>query len=220
MQLREAPLAIVDLETTGGHPAHDRITEIAVLEVEGFEVKREWSSLVNPGRSIPGAIQALTGITQEMVEDAPRFEQLAAELHARLHGRVFVAHNARFDYGFLRHEFERAGMSFRAKTLCTVKLSRRLYRGASGHSLDALIARHGIRCDARHRAMGDAEAAWQFLRIAAGEHGDLGDAVVRGVPAGCFEVDDGERRLTQLHIRPVCYSNTVSIRRFWLSKRI
>ena len=172
MQLREAPLAIVDLETTGGHPAHDRITEIAVLEVEGFEVKREWSSLVNPGRSIPGAIQALTGITQEMVEDAPRFEQLAGELHARLKGRVFVAHNARFDYGFLRHEFERAGMSFRAKTLCTVKLSRRLYRGASGHSLDALIARHGIRCDARHRALGDAEAAWQFLRIAAGEHGD------------------------------------------------
>ena len=172
MQLREAPLAIVDLETTGGHPAHDRITEIAVLEVEGFEVKREWSSLVNPGRSIPGAIQALTGITQEMVEDAPRFEQLAGELHARLNGRVFVAHNARFDYGFLRHEFERAGMSFRAKTLCTVKLSRRLYRGANGHSLDALIARHGIRCDARHRALGDAEAAWQFLRIAAGEHGD------------------------------------------------
>jgi len=172
VQLREAPLAIVDLETTGGHPAHDRITEIAVLEVEGFEVKREWSSLVNPGRSIPGAIQALTGITQEMVEDAPRFEQLAGELHQRLAGRVFVAHNARFDYGFLRHEFERAGMSFRAKTLCTVKLSRRLYRGAGGHSLDALIARHGIRCDARHRALGDAEAAWQFLRIAAGEHGD------------------------------------------------
>lgn len=172
MELREAPLAIVDLETTGGHPAHDRITEIAVLEVEGFEVKREWSSLVNPGRSIPGAIQALTGITQEMVEDAPRFEELAGELHERLAGRVFVAHNARFDYGFLRHEFERAGLQFRAKTLCTVKLSRRLYRGAQGHSLDALIARHGIRCAARHRALGDAEAAWQFLRIAAGEHGD------------------------------------------------
>lgn len=86
MQLREAPLAIVDLETTGGHPAHDRVTEIAVLEVEGFEVKREWSSPVNPGRSIPGAIQALTGITQEMVEDAPRFEELAAELHLRKRG--------------------------------------------------------------------------------------------------------------------------------------
>ena len=172
MELREAPLAIVDLETTGGHPAHDRVTEIAVLEVEGFEVKREWSSLVNPGRSIPGAIQALTGITQDMVEDAPRFESIAAALLERLAGRLLVAHNASFDYGFLRHEFERAGLQFRAKTLCTVKLSRRLYRGAAGHSLDALIARHGIRCAARHRALGDAEAAWQFLRIAAGEHGD------------------------------------------------
>jgi DNA polymerase-3 subunit epsilon len=170
--LRGTPLAVVDIETTGGHPAHDRITEVAVLEVDGFEVRREWSSLVNPGRSIPGPIQALTGITQDMVEDAPRFERIAAELHARLDGRVFVAHNARFDYGFLRHEFERAGLPFRARTLCTVKLSRRLYRGAAGHSLDALIARHGIRCEARHRALGDAEAAWQFLRIAAGEHGD------------------------------------------------
>ena len=172
MQLSEAPLAVVDIETTGGHPAHDRITEVAVLEVDGFEVKREWSSLVNPGRSIPGPIQALTGITQEMVEGAPRFTELAKALHARLEGRIFVAHNARFDYGFLRHEFERAGLPFRAKTLCTVKLSRRLYRDAAGHSLDALIARHGIRCAARHRALGDAEAAWQFLRIAAGEHGD------------------------------------------------
>jgi len=172
VQLSEAPLAIVDIETTGGHPAHDRITEVAVLEVDGFEVRREWSSLVNPGRSIPGPIQALTGITQEMVEGAPRFESIAAALHERLAGRIFVAHNARFDYGFLRHEFERAGLPFREKTLCTVKLSRRLYREASGHSLDALIARHGIRCAARHRALGDAEAAWQFLRIAAGEHGD------------------------------------------------
>ena len=172
MQLSETPLAVVDIETTGGHPAHDRVTEVAVLEVDGFEVRREWSTLVNPGRNIPGPIQALTGITQEMVRAAPRFEQIAAELHARLEGRLFVAHNARFDYGFLRRELERAGIEFRARTLCTVRLSRRLYREARGHSLDDLIARHGIRCDARHRALGDAEAAWQFLRLAAGEHGE------------------------------------------------
>ena len=169
--LLEAPLAIVDLETTGGRPAEDRVTEIAVLEVEDFEVKREWSTLVNPGRGIPGAIQALTGITQEMVEGAPRFGELAAALHERLAGRVFVAHNARFDYGFLRREFERAGIRFHARTLCTVRLSRRLYR-AGGHSLDDLIARHGLRCSARHRAMGDAEAAWHFLQTAIGEHGE------------------------------------------------
>lgn len=173
--LLEAPLAIVDLETTGGQPAEDRVTEIAVLEVENFaqsgQSVRSWSTLVNPGRPIPGAIQALTGITQAMVEGAPRFKELAASLYERLAGRVFIAHNARFDYGFLRREFERAGIRFHARTLCTVRLSRRLYRGR-GHSLDDLIARHGLRCSARHRAMGDAQAAWHFLQIAAEEHGE------------------------------------------------
>jgi DNA polymerase-3 subunit epsilon len=85
---------------------------------------------------------------------------------------VFVAHNARFDYGFLRHEFERAGLKFMAKTLCTVRLSRRLYAEHASHNLDSLIERHGIHCHARHRALGDADAVWQFLRIAVREHGD------------------------------------------------
>jgi DNA polymerase-3 subunit epsilon len=170
MQL-DAPLAIVDLETTGGHPAHDRITEIAVLEVEGFDVTSEWSTLVNPESTIPGSIQALTGITNDMVAGAPRFSQLAAGLYERLQGRVFVAHNARFDYGFLRREFERTGRAFSAKTLCTVRLSRRLYPEHPHHHLDAVIERHRITCHARHRALGDADALWQFLRIAAEEHG-------------------------------------------------
>jgi DNA polymerase III subunit epsilon len=172
MSLLDAPLAIVDLETTGSDPSSDRITEIAVLEVERFEVSGQWSTLVNPGGGIPGAIQALTGITNEMVAGAPRFADLAAELHERLHGRVLVAHNARFDYGFLRREFDRAGLKFHAKTLCTVRLSRRLYPAEPPHHLDHLIARHGIDCRARHRAMGDADALWQFLRIAARQHGD------------------------------------------------
>ena len=167
-----APLAIVDLETTGSDPSSDRITEVAVLEVEGFEVAAHWSTLVNPGSSIPGVIQALTGITNEMVAAAPRFAELAGELHERLHGRVFVAHNARFDYGFLRREFERVGVKFQARTLCTVRLSRRLYPAQPPHNLDHVIARHGIECSARHRAMGDADALWQFLRVAMREHGD------------------------------------------------
>src|SRR5918992_4624046 len=168
----EQPLAIVDVETTGSDPATDRVTEIAVLEVNKFVLNERWSTLVNPGAPVPGAIQALTGITQEMVDRAPRFADLAAELHERLAGRVFVAHNARFDYGFLRREFERAGLKFMAKTLCTVRLSRRLYAGHRDHDLDSLIARHGIDCRARHRALGDADAVWQFLRIAAREHGE------------------------------------------------
>jgi DNA polymerase-3 subunit epsilon len=169
--LFDAPLAIVDLETTGAHPAWDRVTEIAVVEVARGEVLGEWSTLVNPGTSIPPAIQALTGITNDMVAGAPEFEELAAGLFERLEGRIFVAHNARFDYGFLRHSFERAGLFFQARTLCTVRLSRRLYPGHARHNLDSLIERHGLRCEARHRALGDAQAVWQFLCVAAEQHG-------------------------------------------------
>src|SRR6185436_17127127 len=165
------PLTIVDVETTGSDPATDRITEIALLEVSGLALTGQWSTLINPGGAIPGAIQALTGISQEMVERAPRFEQIAGELHERLAGRVFVAHNARFDYGFLRREFERAGLKYLAKTLCTVRLSRRLYPGDARHDLDSLIERHGFECETRHRAAPDAGVLWQFLRVAAQEHG-------------------------------------------------
>jgi len=167
-----APLAIVDVETTGSDPASDRITEIAVLQADGVALTAQWSTLVNPGASIPGVIQALTGITQEMVDAAPRFADIAQELYERLAGRVFVAHNARFDYGFLRREFERAGLKFLAKTLCTVRLSRRLYPGTAGHSLDSLIERHGLECEVRHRALPDAAVLWQFLRTAVEEHGE------------------------------------------------
>jgi DNA polymerase-3 subunit epsilon len=168
----DAPLAIVDLETTGTHAAADRITEIAVLEVDGLDVVSEWSTLVNPGRPIPGEIQALTGISAEMVQGAPRFAELAEGLYERLAGRVFVAHNARFDYGFLRREFDRAGFRFQAKTVCTVRLSQRLYPREPHHDLDSVIARHGIDCRARHRALGDADALLQFLRLAMEEHGE------------------------------------------------
>ena len=172
MDLLQAPLAIVDLETTGTRPAADRVTEIGVLEVERFEVVSQWSTLVNPGVPVPSEIQALTGITQQMLAEAPRFADLAKDLHERLAGRVFIAHNARFDYGFLRREFDRAGLRFHARAVCSVRLSRRLYPRERGHDLDSVIARHGIDCPARHRALGDAEALWQFLRIAAEEHGD------------------------------------------------
>ena len=143
-----------------------------MLEIERFEVVSEWSTLVNPGVSVPSEIQALTGISHQMLAEAPRFADLAEELHERLAGRVFIAHNARFDYGFLRREFDRAGIRFQARAVCSVKLARRLYPRERGHDLDSLIARHGIACRARHRALGDADALWQFLRIAAAEHGD------------------------------------------------
>ena len=168
----QAPLAIVDVETTGSDPATDRVTEIAILQLDGAALTGEWSTLVNPGGAIPGSIQALTGISQGMVDSAPRFSDIADEVYERLAGRVFVAHNARFDYGFLRREFERAGLKYLAKTLCTVRLSRRLYPEAAGHDLDSLIERHGLECESRHRALPDAAVIWQFLRIAREEHGE------------------------------------------------
>ena len=119
------------------------MTEIGIVRVEEGELVEEWSSLVDPGCSIPEEIQVLTGITNEMVRGAPTFAQLAREVLERLEGHVFVAHNARFDYGFIKNEFRRLEIPFTADVLCTVRLSRRLYPEAVSHSLDALIERHG-----------------------------------------------------------------------------
>lgn len=158
-------LAFIDVETTGAHPVRDRVTEVAILRIEDGRVVDRWESLVNPGVSIPGMIQNLIGITNAMVADAPAFGDLADTVAALLEGCVFVAHNARFDYGFIKNEFARIGRDFDAPVLCTVKLSRALYPEHHRHGLDALIARHGLSCDARHRAMGDAEVLWQFARL-------------------------------------------------------
>jgi len=152
-------VACVDLETTGGTAARHRITEVGIVLLEDGVVVDEWSSLVNPCQRIPPAIQAFTGITDEMVADAPTFDQLRADVRSRIEGRLFVAHNARFDYGFLRNEFRRLGGKFSAPVLCTVRLSRALFAEHGRHNLDTLIERWGLRCGQRHRALGDA-AAW------------------------------------------------------------
>jgi DNA polymerase-3 subunit epsilon len=161
----------LDLETTGASASHDRITEIGMLEVERGRLVREWSTLVNPEARIPPAIEALTGITNEMVRDAPTFVELAGGLLERLEGKLLVAHNARFDYGFLRNEFRRAGLRYQSRVLCTVKLSRRLYPAHHRHNLDSLIERHGIVCSGRHRALGDARVLWEFLQKSRAEVG-------------------------------------------------
>ena len=176
-------IAFIDLETTGTAATGDRITEIGIVRVEDGELAEEWATLVNPGCPIPEEIQALTGITNSMVRAAPTFAQLAGELRARLEGHLFVAHNARFDYGFIKNEFRRLDLAFTADVLCTVRLSRRLYPQAVGHGLDAVIARHGLEeavaggaprdpacicCPrpnaGRHSALGDARVLWQFVQ--------------------------------------------------------
>ena len=157
-------IAFVDLETTGTIASDDRITEVGIVRVDAGMHVSEWSSLVNPGCSIPPAIQALTGITNAMVATAPTFAQIADAIATQIAGCIFVAHNARFDYGFLKHEFGRLRRSFSAKVLCTVKLSRRLYPQAGRHNLDTIIERHGLRPEDRHRALGDARVLWQFVQ--------------------------------------------------------
>ncbi|MBS1192008.1 MAG: polymerase epsilon subunit [Rhodocyclaceae bacterium] len=159
------PLAFVDLETTGATATSDRITEIGIVEVDPDGSVREWQQLVNPGTRIPPFIEHLTGISNDMVADAPSFEVVAAEVLERLTGRLFIAHNARFDYGFLKNEFKRLGITFRAPVLCTVKLSRQLFPEHKRHSLDALIERHGLAAEARHRALADAQLIHQFWQL-------------------------------------------------------
>lgn len=157
----------VDLETTGTAAARERITEIGIVSVDfdGDALRvQEWSSLVNPQRPIPSEIQWLTGITNEMVRGAPHFAELAPELLERLRDAVFIAHNARFDYGFLKAEFARVGIPWRATTLCTVRLSRLLDPDRGPHSLDAIVARYGLEGEQRHRALGDARVLWRFLQ--------------------------------------------------------
>ena len=154
-------LAFVDIETTGGPAQRESITEIGIVQVDEDGV-REWSTLVRPESRIPDYIQRLTGIDDDMVADAPRFADIADEIFDRLDGRLFVAHNARFDHGHLRAAFRRAGLDMRPQVLCTVKLSRRLFPDHRRHSLDHLIERHGLVVADRHRALGDAQLLWQF----------------------------------------------------------
>lgn len=129
---------------------------------QGEPVLSEFSALINPQQAIPAEIQALTGITPAMVRDAPVFESIARELVDILAGAVFVAHHARFDYGFIKAELERAGVTWQAKTLCTVRLSRLLDPDRSPHGLDAVMSRYNLSNQQRHRAMGDAEVLWRL----------------------------------------------------------
>lgn len=169
-------ITFLDLETTGATPLKDRITEIALVRFDhGVETAR-WQTLVNPQMAIPPFIQSLTGIHNGMVESAPVFSEVAHQVLSFLEGTVLAAHNVRFDYGFLKTEFKRLGISFHQKVLCTVKLSRLLYPEHFSHGIDAIVARHNIEGLARHRAMGDVEA---ILKMLADARQQLGESVIQ-----------------------------------------
>lgn len=155
--------AIVDIETTGGLYRRDKIIEIGIVLVENNEIIDEFSSLVNPGFSIPYNITRITGIHDDMVSSAPKFYEVARQIVEWTDQRIFVAHNVRFDYSFIRQEFEDLGYTYSRKQLCTARLSRTLMPQLSRHNLDALIQHFGVPIKYRHRALDDARATAQIF---------------------------------------------------------
>ncbi len=168
--------AFVDVETNGTSSTFGRIIEIAVIRVEDGEITDTFQTLVRPERGIPSFITDITGITNEELEHAPAFDEVALQIQELLSGAIFVAHNARFDYAFVKNEFKRISIPYNAKTLCTVKISRKLYPKESSHNLDSIIKRHKIKIKNRHRAYDDTLALIHFLQTT---EKDLGkDAIV------------------------------------------
>ena len=163
--LTDVPFAVVDVETTGrGSWLGHRIIEIAIVEVRAGSIVDEYETLVNPGQRIPPGIVALTGITTEMLEQAPYFDHVADEIDRRIDGRVFVAHNATFDWSFVSSELLGAvGDAPAVPRLCTVRMCRRLVPELRHRNLDVVSRHFGVEIHARHRAYGDALATARIL---------------------------------------------------------
>jgi len=174
--LTDCAFAVVDVETTGTRASgEDRVTELAVVVVHGERTELVFDSLINPGRPISPAVSALTGITDEMVAGAPTFEMVADTVLGALAGRVFVAHNAPFDWAFVDAELRRSrALALDGPRLCTVRLSRRLVHGLPSHALDQVTAHFNLDNGARHRAAGDALVTAEILRRLLAMAGDLG----------------------------------------------
>lgn len=167
MYTYKEPLCFVDVETTGTSPTKDRIIEVGVLRVENGEVVRQFSSLINPQTHVPPMIASLTGIDPTELLSAPLFDEISYELRELLEGSIFVAHNVRFDYAFIKHELKRLGLEYSANTIDTVKLSHLLYPSFRKHDLSSIIQRHNLQIENRHRAFDDAKALWDFIRNSA-----------------------------------------------------
>jgi len=157
--------AIIDIETTGGSARLEKITEVAIYLHDGEKITGEFVSLVNPERNIPYFITNLTGITNEMVESAPRFFEIAKNIVELTEGRTFVAHNARFDYSFIRQEFKSLGFNYKRNILDTVSLSRKLFPGHRSYSLGNICKDLRISINGRHRAAGDALATVRLFEM-------------------------------------------------------
>jgi len=163
--------AIVDIETTGGMPHTHGITEIAIVMHNGIEVTGKYVTLVNPRQKIPPFIVNMTGISDEMVAQAPIFEEVAPQIYNLLKDRIFVAHNASFDYSFVRYLLGKSGYDWSAPKLCTIRLSKKVFPGLQKYGLGSLTRDLGIRIEGRHRAWGDAQATAEVLTMAIEKEG-------------------------------------------------
>lgn len=157
--------AVIDVETTGGSPAQDRIIEIAICVFDGEQVVERFETLINPGKPVDHFITKLTGITTEMVKDSPTFEDVHHRILELTNEKYFVAHNVKFDFGMLRKEFKRLGIDFNRRQLDTVTLARKTIPGYDSYSLGNICESLGIEIKGRHRAGGDTEATVELLRI-------------------------------------------------------
>src|SRR5690606_38577286 len=167
--MESSHFAIVDIETTGGYASASQITEIAIFIFDGDRVINEYSTLINPEQPIPFHIQALTGITDEMVKDSPVFADVAEKIYNLLDNKIFVAHNVHFDYSFIQSSLKSSGYDWKASRLCTVRLSKKIFPNLNSYSLGSLCQSLGIDIQDRHRAKGDAEATvtlFQKLKVA------------------------------------------------------
>ena len=176
--------AIIDVETTGGTARWERITEIAIVLHDGEKVVDTFSTLLNPDRSIPWNITQLTGITDEMVSEAPHFYEVARQIVEMTEDCIFVAHNVNFDYSFVREEFARLGYDYTRKQLCTVRLARKVFPGLSSYSLSNLKKHFGIKAEKSHRALDDTLATTKLFELILAEQdgtGSLRQLVNQGV---------------------------------------
>jgi DNA polymerase-3 subunit epsilon len=199
--------AIVDIETTGGYAENHRVTEVAIIHHDGLQITHRYQTLINPGRRVPLFITGLTGITNDMVREAPLFEDVAEEIYGQLKEKVFVAHNAHFDYGFLKKEFEEAGIRWSSKKLCTVKLSRKIIPGLDSYSLGRLAESLGIVIEDRHRAGGDAEATARIfsLLLKRDDQGVIAKALKRGSGDAILPPNLRQQDVDQLPEKPGVY---------------
>jgi DNA polymerase III subunit epsilon len=161
----EQDYVVVDIETTGSWASGDRITEIGAVKIRNHEVLAEWHSLLNPQRAIPARITQITGITNEMVRDAPLFAEVADSFMEFMGDGIFVAHNVNFDYGFIAYEYGRLERRFRFPKLCTVAGMRRRYPGHKSYSLGNLCELYEIELETHHRALCDARATVHLLNL-------------------------------------------------------